>query len=575
MLPCSKGLGRLKAASASDTVSPQQTTKVFHVRWFVLPLLAATGLITSIGAQTPRGAQAVSLDATSANVDRLRQSDVAINRLLREGRLERENRVFDTLASGADHQRLQQRHHGIPIWASTITLQERSGVPVSTFGEVYDGLDGLDTTPTLAPGDARARAAAYAGVELGASVRATLYVLASDGVPPRLAYTVRAVNRSLLSFLYFVDAHTGALIEERLDTRLQTAAVGIGRGVVPGDKKISASSIGGQYVLADLLRPQQIQTFDMRGDVDAVLAVLNGTRSLTTSDLGTDADNRWTDPALVDAHVYSGWAYDYFFKRFNRLGLDGVTLPIINIVHPARREDVFALNSRVPEFFANAGYYGGGVQVYGDGLPEGVVLDVTGQRVDFLSGAIDVVAHEVAHGLTEHLEYLNESGALTETFSDVMGTGVEFFFQPAGNGAGRAEYDIGEDVVSFGAIRSLSRPPNVGNHPDHYTKRYLGPDDNGGVHVNAGIGNNVFYLAVEGGVNGTSGVEVTGVGARNRDQIEKIFYRAFTLMLPARATFSIAREATIQAARDLYGAGSAADIALTDAWTAVGVSGSP
>jgi Zn-dependent metalloprotease len=549
----------------------QQTHEVFPGRLIVLPLLAAMCLITSIGAQTPRGAQAVSLNATSANVERLRSSDDAINRMLRDGRLERQRRVFDTLAAGADHQRLQQVHQGVPIWASTITLQERSGVPVSTFGEVYDGLDGLDTAPALTPADARARTAAYAGVALGSSVPATLYVLASHGTLPRLAYAVRAVNRSLLSYLYFIDAQTGAVIEERLDTRLQTAAVGIGKGIIPGDKKVSASAIGGRYVLADLLRPQQIQTFDMHGDFEAVLAVLNGTRTLTTSDLGSDSDNTWTDPALVDAHVYAGWTYDYFFKRFNRLGLDGVHLPVINIVHPARREDIFDLITRVPEFFANAGYYGGGVQVYGDGLPEGVVLDVTGQRVNFLSGAIDVVAHEVAHGLTEHLEYLNESGALTETFSDVMGTGVEFFFQEPGNGAGQADYSIGEDVLSFGAIRSLSRPPSAGNHPEHYSNRYLGPDDNGGVHVNCGIGNNAFYLAIEGGINGTSGLEVTGVGARNRDQIEKIFYRAFTLMLPSRATFSIARDATLQAARDLYGPGSAAETALREAWTAVGV----
>jgi Zn-dependent metalloprotease len=552
-------------------VFPQQNRSKSAVRLFVLPWLGVASLITSIGAQTPRGAQAVSLTATSTNIERLQQSDDAIDRLLREGRLERQARVFDTLASGADHQRLQQRHHGVPIWASTITLQRRSGVPVSSFGEVYDGLDGLDPTPALTAVDARARAAAFAGVELGQSVPAALYVLASHGAPPRLAYVVRAVKASLLSFLYFIDAQTGALIEERMDTRLQTAAVGIGVGVIPGNKKISASALGGQFVLADLLRPQQIQTFDMRGDVDAVLAILNGTRTLSTSDLGTDSDNRWTDPALVDAHVYSGWTYDYLFKRFNRLGLEGEALPVINIVHPARREDIFDLVGRVPQFFANAGYFGGGVQVYGDGLPEGVVLDVTGQRVDFLSGALDIVAHEVAHGLTEHLEYLNEPGALTETFSDVIGTGVEFFFQQPGNGAGQADYTIGEDVLSFGAIRSLSRPPSAGNHPEHYSKRYLGPDDNGGVHVNAGIGNNVFYLAIEGGINGTSEIEVTGVGARNREQIEKIFYRAFTLMLPARATFSNARDATIQAARDLYGAGSAAEVALRDAWTAVGV----
>ena len=81
-----------------------------------------------------------------------------------------------------------------------------------------------------------------------------------------------------------------------------------------------------------------------------------------------------------------------------------------------------------------------------------------------------------------------------------------------------------------------------------------GTADNGGVHINSGIANQAFYLAVEGGTNRTSGLAVQGVGGANREQIEKVFYRAFTLMLPSNATFSVARAATIQAARDLYGA---------------------
>ena len=83
--------------------------------------------------------------------------------------------------------------------------------------------------------------------------------------------------------------------------------------------------------------------------------------------------------------------------------------------------------------------------------------------------------------------------------------------------------------------------------------------------------NHAFYLAIEGGSNRVSGVTVQGVGAANREQIEKAFYRAFVFLLPASANFSTARAATIQAARDLYGANSAAATAITQAWTAVGV----
>ena len=81
---------------------------------------------------------------------------------------------------------------------------------------------------------------------------------------------------------------------------------------------------------------------------------------------------------------------------------------------------------RFPDFFLNAFYAGGGVMVYGVGLPPGVVVGspVGPQSWDFTSGALDIVAHELTHGVTEftsNLIFRNESGALNEAFSDMMG----------------------------------------------------------------------------------------------------------------------------------------------------------
>jgi thermolysin len=183
---------------------------------------------------------------------------------------------------------------------------------------------------------------------------------------------------------------------------------------------------------------------------------------------------------------------------------------------------------------------------------------------------------------SSNLIYYGESGALNEAFSDIIGTAVEYFFQaPASNPltgveTGRADYMCGEDSVrgvfswASNGIRSMANPQLFGD-PDHYSIRYLGEADNGGVHWNSGIANNAFYLAVEGGTNQTSGITVQGVGGVNRAQIEKVFYRAFVYLLPSNATFATARAATIQAAHDLYGAGGTVANAVTQAWTAVGV----
>jgi bacillolysin len=157
----------------------------------------------------------------------------------------------------------------------------------------------------------------------------------------------------------------------------------------------------------------------------------------------------------------------------------------------------------------------------------------------------------------------------------MMGTAAEFFFQVPGAGIGQADYLIGEDSFrspggGLNGIRSLVNPIAFG-YPDHYSIKFTGPEDNGGVHTNSTIPSHAFYLSIEGGRNRVSGLTVQGVGANNREQIEKSFYRAFTFLLPASANFSTARAATIQAARDLYGANATAVTAITQAWAAVGV----
>ena len=113
--------------------------------------------------------------------------------------------------------------------------------------------------------------------------------------------------------------------------------------------------------------------------------------------------------------------------------------------------------------------------------------------------------------------------------------------------------------------------PRAFGDPDHYAIRYTGPEDNGGVHINSGIPNHAFFLAIEGGTNRTSGLAVTGVGGGNREQIERIFYRGFTSYLTPNATFAQARQATLRAASELFGDSSPAFRAVQQAWTAVGV----
>ena len=205
----------------------------------------------------------------------------------------------------------------------------------------------------------------------------------------------------------------------------------------------------------------------------------------------------------------------------------------------------------------------------------------------------------------------NHPGAINEAFSDVFGMAAEFFHQPAGTGPLRADYKQGEDVTGLGAARAADVPASLTAmtsslgtipYPDHASRTFnflvavvegprtnptavhvlpwvligdqlavLPSNDGSGVHVNATVLSHAYYLAVEGGRNATSGLTVQGVGAANRAQIERAFFRAMTLMMPTAPTMPTAAETIVQAAVDLHGAANTATVAIRQAMQAVGL----
>jgi Zn-dependent metalloprotease len=204
--------------------------------------------------------------------------------------------------------------------------------------------------------------------------------------------------------------------------------------------------------------------------------------------------------------------------------------------------------------------------------------------------------------------YAHHGGALHEGFSDVFGHAAEFFFQPTGTGTLRADYKAGEDIPGFGPIRASDAPRSLAfsssagpiPYPDHFTNRIshlaaitagtrtnpqgitilplalTGRGDEVGTagvapHYNSTIISHAYYLAVEGGRNSTSGITVQGVGAANRAQIERAFFRGITLLLPQGPSMQQAAQAILQGAVDLYGANSAAATAVRQAMQAVGL----
>ncbi len=549
--------------------------------------VAMIAALTSSTAQLQNRNSVLTLTAGGlSSLSELREADSLVDRLGRDGVLRLAASERDPLVPGRTHDRFRQYHDGVPIFGAEVTRQTDRGVTVSLFGTLQLGVE-VETTPALSRDEATRIIERLGNVQPGGSTPPRLVVLPDReraGVY-RLVYEARAFTGTRL-MAWFIDASTGDLVWAYNDLKTQQpalpceqCAIGDGLGVKGDRKKISVTAVGGAFLAQDQLRPADIFTFDMGGDLLRTLDVLDGIGHLVDADLASDTDNRWLDGASVDAHVGIGWTYDYFYHRFGRAGLNDANVRMISLVHPVDRLDIVTAPAEIIGLYYLNAFYCGlcgsdrvGLVVFGEGLPPNV--QVSGQRWNFLSGALDIVAHELAHGVTDFtsaLLYMDESGALNEAFSDMIGTGVEHyadvFYQ---NGAGQPDYQIGEDVIEPDGIRSMADPQQFGD-PDHYSRRFLGTEDNGGVHTNSLIPGHAYYLAIEGGTNRVSGLTVSGVGPANREQIEQVFYRAFTVLMTREADFAAARAATIQSARDLYGAGSPAEQAVTQAWTAVGV----
>ena len=480
-----------------------------------------------------------------------------VDGMLSSGRLVYERSQVDGSFQGRQHERMNQYHRGVRVFGGQLVWQKQSGLVLSVTGNVYDDI-GINTTPSLTASQAEARALEVEGPEAFVVGDTELVVLPlADGYV--LAHYVLTRSPDALQ-VSFIDAHSGERVLTWNDIRTQHEGVNLGIGTWGDQKKMTDQVVGGNvFVAIDTVRPFGIKTYDLTYSLfDWLLG-----RAIDDSSLAYSLYNEWTDGTVVDAHVHSGYTYDYYFKRHGRRGLDDRSLVAVNYVH-------IGYPPGFPPFNNNIAFYSpyDNSMNYGDG--DGITFGP-------YSSAIDVVAHEITHGVTEYssdLIYLNESGALNEAISDIMGVATEFFFQPVGDGRLKADWLGGEDLfIDFGPyFRSFSSPTSGRRPlPDHYSIRYTGDLDNGGVHYNSSIANHAYYLMVMGGTNRVSGISVTGIGFAQMERMERIFYRGFMYYLVPSSNFSDAREATIRAARELYGAGGVEEQTVRAGWNAVGV----
>ena len=475
-------------------------------------------------------------------------------------------------ADGTEHVRFDRTYRGLPVIGGDFVTHTRNGV-------IKDASLTLASTgrPGLAGRISADQAILAAGTEFGIgfdTVSDASKVVFARNMSPRLAYEVvfsgvRA-DQTPTEMHYFVDANNGRILDRwdgihtgkptgkgppggGTSTTCTTSATGTGSTLTLGSVTINTSGCtDGTFQTKDLTRGGGYTT-----DLG------NSTRGNGT--IFSDANNTWgngslTDRATVGADAHYGVAetWDYFKIIHGRNGIAGNGVGALSRVHYGR--------NYVNAFWSDSCF----CMTFGDG-DGGAYLPLV---------ALDVAGHEMSHGVmskTANLSYSGESGGLNEANSDIFGTMVEF---RTNNAQDTPDYLIGESIYANNAgdtkaLRWMYKPSIDNRSPDCYASN-LGTLD---VHYSSGVANHFFYLLAEGNGSRTFGPNTitsptcngsshAGIG---RSAAEKIWYKALTAYMTSSTNYAGARVATLNAARDLYGTGSANYNAVAAAWTAVSV----
>ena len=465
---------------------------------------------------------------------------------------------FATIKSRTDHlgfthQSLQQFFNGVKVEFATTNLHSKNGVVVSSSNNLFRIKD-LQTTPSLTKEQAFANALSHVGAtsykwqnkqesnfldyKKPEGELVILPPLEGELPEAHLAFKFDIyASAPLYRADVYIDAQTGIfLMENKKIHHANTPATGT--SLYNGTVSFTADSYSGSYRLRQTADGNGIQTFDLN----------NGTNYNSASEITSSSTSFTNNATGVQAHWGAEQTHKYFLQNHNRNSYNGNGAVIKSYVS-------YSSN------YVNA-FWDGSRMTYGDG--DGVDY---GPLV-----ALDIVGHEIAHGVTEYsanLTYSYESGALNESFSDIFGESIEAF------ATGNNDWLMGDEIGaggSGGALRSMSNP-NAYSQPDTYQGSYWysGSGDNGGVHYNSGVQNFWFYLLTEGGSGTNDNGDSFSVTSIGMNAAASIAYRNLSVYLNSSSQYSDARAGAIQAAKDLYGAGSAEEIAVTNAWYAVGV----
>lgn len=447
--------------------------------------------------------------------------------------------------------RVQQHHRGVKVFGGEAMVHlDQTGALIGVQDHLVADLD-VDVVPTVDMADAIEIAVQQAGgwAVLTDDPQADLWVVRHDD-QDHLAWRVQlrredGTPQTDLPVI-FVDAHTREAFW-RL-TNMKTAA-GTGTSNYAGTVSIKVYKPAGDtyYYLEDTSRG--LGSYSMGGTYSSAYYVYDSDVNFTESWQTEGVDGLYAGAAVLD----------YYDDVHGRNGIDGAGGPD-TVDSLTGTGQVVAIYVNYGEDYANA-YWDGYEMVIGDG---------DGTYFGPLT-TVDIIGHEMTHGVTQYtagFTYYGEPGALDEGYADIFGAMTERHL----DGESADTWKMAEDCTlpAWGdALRYMDDPSSDGYTVDHYDDFYCDPSDSCGVHANLGILTLAYYLLSEGGTHPTyGGITMAGIGA---DTAELIAYRALKKYSSADTDFHDARNSWLDAATDLYTAGSTQYKQTMNAWGLVGV----
>ncbi len=454
----------------------------------------------------------------------------------------------ETDKRGRAHLRFQQVSGGIPVFGQQLLVHMNRDTSIYLLnGRFQPSRAELVRKPAISAGSAVTIVSRdlQRSEPLVPDVAPELVYLATKNGAQTLSYRIQVTPSLAESWQYFIHAGSGQVLL-RINNIHEGAAVGTGQDLTGATRSFNVwqHDSDGKYYLIDPTTPTPAHNPDPVADGAQALGDtwlldfhsgvdLNLAGMVSSTDAGS-----WADATAVSAAWNIRLTYDYYRNTFGRHSIDGNDMNLVGYIHYDNGMD-------------NA-YWFGDAMVFGDG---GGIFSSTAK-------CADLVAHEMTHGVIQfsaNLVYVDQSGALNESFADVFGAMVD-----------RDDWLMSDGCIapSPGYLRNLAHPlQGLSAQPEHMRDYNQMPAnvDSDGVHTNSGIPNRAAWLIAEGLSTEELGVSI------GRDDTEQIYHLALTSYLTPTAQFIDARRALLQAAEDLFGTASVQVAAVAAAFDEVGV----